>query len=563
MAWVGVVTDAGATLLGNYAQTGTSLNVSKIVTGTGYVATDALRRQRTALVTPASEGAVVSMKAVDGGTQFGMQVGPNDGDEPYLMKELGLIVDAETGGVSTPVLLAYFNLEEGVSIPVAESFPDFVYVLSATLAIDNETPFNLTVDPDALVSQQTLNAAVAAINASIAEKVAIAQGIANARKFLIVGADGNVSPALVTLQGATAQAAGKEGLVPAPAAGQMALFLRSDGTWATTPDTTYTGGTGIQIQNGAIGLKSSGAVSGNYGMSADTVGGNDVDINIPFITVDATGRITAVSNKKLTLKNTTYEKGDGLELTGTTFSLKDTGVVAGDYGPSEDVQGNNDTTIKIPQITVDAKGRITSIIERTLTCKNTTNFLPLSGGTVTGATSFTNATQSSSTSTGAVKISGGLGVAKNIHAAKVYGAVWNDYAECRKANTALPGLCLTESPDGWMRRSTRRLQGACRLTSDTYGFCIGETDEAKTPIAVCGRVLAYPYEDISEFIPGDAVCSAPGGRVSKMSRREIRKWPDRIVGIVSEIPSYEYWQCGTEQDPREVKVDGRIWIYVR
>ena len=36
---------------------------------------------------------------------------------------------------------------------------------------------------------------------------------------------------------ATASAAGKAGLVPAPAAGAQAKFLRGDGTWQTPPDT--------------------------------------------------------------------------------------------------------------------------------------------------------------------------------------------------------------------------------------------------------------------------------------------------------------------------------------
>lgn len=39
--------------------------------------------------------------------------------------------------------------------------------------------------------------------------------------------------------GATSSAAGSAGLVPAPAAGKQASFLRGDGTWATPPNTTY------------------------------------------------------------------------------------------------------------------------------------------------------------------------------------------------------------------------------------------------------------------------------------------------------------------------------------
>ena len=42
------------------------------------------------------------------------------------------------------------------------------------------------------------------------------------------------------MQGATASAAGAAGLAPAPAAGAANRYLRSDGTWAVPPDTTYT-----------------------------------------------------------------------------------------------------------------------------------------------------------------------------------------------------------------------------------------------------------------------------------------------------------------------------------
>lgn len=42
---------------------------------------------------------------------------------------------------------------------------------------------------------------------------------------------------------ATAAAAGKAGLVPAPAAGAQAKYLRGDGTWQTPPNTTYAKGT--------------------------------------------------------------------------------------------------------------------------------------------------------------------------------------------------------------------------------------------------------------------------------------------------------------------------------
>ena len=49
---------------------------------------------------------------------------------------------------------------------------------------------------------------------------------------------------------ATASAAGKAGLVPAPAAGKQDQFLRGDGTWQTPTNTTYSAGTTAQLTTG-------------------------------------------------------------------------------------------------------------------------------------------------------------------------------------------------------------------------------------------------------------------------------------------------------------------------
>lgn len=52
-------------------------------------------------------------------------------------------------------------------------------------------------------------------------------------------------------------------------------------------------------------------------------------------------------------------------------TLSDSGVTAGTYGPSTDVTGSNNTTILVPEITVDTKGRITNVTNRTYTSVNT------------------------------------------------------------------------------------------------------------------------------------------------------------------------------------------------
>lgn len=142
-------------------------------------------------------------------------------------------------------------------------------------------------------------------------------------------------------------------------------------------------------------------------------------------------------------------------------------------------------------------------------------------------------------------------------ATKVRGAVFNDYAEYRESLVKEPGRCVIETGYGDLELSTKRLQLGGNIISDTFGFSIGETDKAKTPIAVCGRVLAYPYEDRYKFTAGAAVCSGPNGTVSLMAREEIKEWPDAIIGYVSEIPEYKEW--GTDK----IQVNNRIWIKIK
>ena len=140
----------------------------------------------------------------------------------------------------------------------------------------------------------------------------------------------------------------------------------------------------------------------------------------------------------------------------------------------------------------------------------------------------------------------------------IYGAVWNDYAEFRESNKQIqPGRVIIENGDDTLSLSNERLQPGANIVSDTYGFAIGETSRAQTPIAVSGRVLAYPYEPRDIFSAGDAVCSGPNGTVSKMTREEIVMYPERIIGTVSAIPDYETWGTGN------VPVNGRIWIKVK
>ena len=140
----------------------------------------------------------------------------------------------------------------------------------------------------------------------------------------------------------------------------------------------------------------------------------------------------------------------------------------------------------------------------------------------------------------------------------LYGAAWNDYAEYREVNETIePGRVVVETGKGNLILATERLQPGAEVISDTYGFCIGETKNSKTPIAVTGRVLVYTLEDRNSFAAGDPVCAGPNGTVSRMTRDEVREYPDRIIGTVSEIPSYDTWGAGN------IKINNRIWIRIK
>ena len=119
-----------------------------------------------------------------------------------------------------------------------------------------------------------------------------------------------------------------------------------------------------------------------------------------------------------------------------------------------------------------------------------------------------------------------------------------------------------------MRLANERLLPGCHVCSDTFGMAIGKTKRDNTPIAVSGRALVYPYRSREEYPLGAAVCSAPDGTVDIMTREEIMMYPERIIGVVSEIPNYEQWECGYNgndetEDKCYIPVKDRIWIYVK
>lgn len=170
------------------------------------------------------------------------------------------------------------------------------------------------------------------------------------------------------------------------------------------------------------------------------------------------------------------------------------------------------------------------------------NYLPLTGGTVTGNVNITG----------------------NVTTSSVTGALWNDYAEYRIVKGLIKdeGRVVIEIGNDRLALCNERLNPTALFISDTYGYLIGAVEQEKIEgeysraIAVAGRILAHTQEDRDSFKIGDLVCSGLNGTVSKMTEEEIRLYPYCVIGVVSSIPDYEYWQ-------NKVKVNNRIWVKIK
>ncbi len=146
-------------------------------------------------------------------------------------------------------------------------------------------------------------------------------------------------------------------------------------------------------------LKNSGATAGSYGPSANATPAYGATFNVPYITVDAKGIVTAISTKtvKIPAWGTSVTGSSGSctgnaatatkfsaaqsvtlsgDVTGTassqagwsiTTTLANSGATAGSYGPSANASPAFAGTFSVPYVTVDAKGRVTAASTKTIT----------------------------------------------------------------------------------------------------------------------------------------------------------------------------------------------------
>ena len=62
-------------------------------------------------------------------------------------------------------------------------------------------------------------------------------------------------------------------------------------------NTTYSAGTGLSLSSNKFSIANSGVTAGSYGPSANATPAYGATFNVPYVTIDATGRVTAASTK--------------------------------------------------------------------------------------------------------------------------------------------------------------------------------------------------------------------------------------------------------------------------
>lgn len=134
----------------------------------------------------------------------------------------------------------------------------------------------------------------------------------------------------------------------------------------------YSAGMGLSISGTAISHANNGT-AGSYGPTGNVTPGYGGTFEIPQITTNAQGHVTAITMRTVRLPSAqdipeveTYTGVSPITVSGTQISHNNIGT-AGSVGPTGNSTATHGGTITIPYITVDAKGHVSAKSNRTIT----------------------------------------------------------------------------------------------------------------------------------------------------------------------------------------------------
>lgn len=300
---------------------------------------------------------------------------------------------------------------------------------------------------------------------------------------------------------------------------------------------TYSPSTGTLGATKLVGELGAGNITGTLGVGH---GGTGIDSfaagDILYASNTSTLTVLNKGDDGQVLKLLNGEPRWGIDNTPTTFEWID-----GDTeGPKGSLSG--DGMIAVNFAAIPSAGEKTSGV------------VTVGDQSFKGVKTFTDETDSNTDCTaGAVIIKGGLSVAKNIYAAAVHNAVWNDLVDCMEVpeDTSLEyGYCYSWEGNTVIK-STRSSKNCIGIHSNTAGFAMGEKKTKTIRAAVAGFVLAY----VDNLYPeGTPLTWGDDGVLTRCSSLKRILHPERVIATFYREEKEKKWH--------DLPVLGRHWVKI-
>ena len=154
--WNGVVTNVGLNLLEQWASGGDVLTIEKATVGSGLVAQTNLRSS-TYVQGEVGNAPIVASTPVTGGTQYRVQIQPAQ-NAAYVLHQVGIWAHLGNNGAST--LIALYQEEDGISVPLQADQPGFLFTMYAIVTMSNTGEMTVNFDTSAYMTRSDFDAAM-------------------------------------------------------------------------------------------------------------------------------------------------------------------------------------------------------------------------------------------------------------------------------------------------------------------------------------------------------------------------------------------------------------------
>lgn len=205
-------------------QAGTELEITKLKLGSGVVPSGTDIKTLTDLITPEQNLGIGGTEAVGDYCKVSATISNSGLEAGYYVRELGVFAQDPDEG---EILYLYATDGAPDYLPAGGGSTVISQEFSVMIAVDDTDNIVVDIDSAALATMGYVQLQIQQHDNNVdAHEAAF-------------NAHNAADDAHKDFTGATSGAAGKRGMVPAPAAGSANRYLRSDGSWQVPPDTKY------------------------------------------------------------------------------------------------------------------------------------------------------------------------------------------------------------------------------------------------------------------------------------------------------------------------------------